>query len=393
MKLSRSTPQQPGPRMARASVLAAACLALLSACSSIGGLFSGDKVDYRTTAAKTRALEIPPDLTQLARDTRYQTQGGVVSAAGSAAAAPATTPSGTAIGTVAPGRLEDMRVERSGQYRWLVVPRSPEQLWPQVRGFWEKNGFTLAVENAQAGVMETGWAENRAKLPNDGIRGTIGRVFGGLYDTGERDLYRTRIERTEAGSEIYISHRGLEEVYNDARRETTTWRPRPSDAQLEAQMLARLMFALANRDDATRAAPAAAATAAASQPAGAEGPARARMLAGSTPTLEVDEPFERAWRRVGLALDRGGFTVEDRDRAQGLYYVRYIDPSTAGQEEPGFFARLFSGSKGPQGPVRYRIALKASGGKTTLTVLTSAGAPDTGDNAKRIAAQLLNELR
>lgn len=392
MKLSRSAPKQSRTRMVWVSALAAASLALLSACSTIGGLFSGDKIDYRTTAAKTKPLEVPPDLTQLARDTRYQTQGGVVSAAGVAAAAPATTPAGTAAGTVAPGRLEDMRVERNGQYRWLVVPKTPEQLWPQVRGFWEKNGFTLASENAPAGVMETGWAENRAKLPNDSIRSTIGRLFGGLYDTGERDLYRTRIERTDGGSEIYISHRGLEEVYSDARHETTTWRPRASDPQLEAEMLARLMFALAGRDDAARAAPAVAA-AAASQPGSPEVAGRARRLAGDAVGLEVDESFERAWRRVGLALDRGGFTVEDRDRAQGLYYVRYIDPSTAGQEEPSFFARLFSSAKGPQGPVRYRIALKANGAKTTLTVLTSAGAPEAGDNGKRIVTQLLNELR
>jgi outer membrane protein assembly factor BamC len=111
------------------------------------------------------------------------------------------------------------------------------------------------------------------------------------------------------------------------------------------------------------------------------------------PQLTIDEPFDRAWRRVGLALDRGGFSVEDRDRSVGLFYVRYIDPKLAGIEEPNFFAKLF-GAKGPdKTPVRYRVALKGEGGKTTVAVQSSAGEPETGDAAKAIVAQLVRELR
>jgi outer membrane protein assembly factor BamC len=123
-----------------------------------------------------------------------------------------------------------------------------------------------------------------------------------------------------------------------------------------------------------------------------EAPARARVLAGPA-ALEVDEPFDRAWRRVGLALDRGGFTVEDRDRSAGLYYVRYIDPKITATEEPNFFAKLF-GAKGPnKDPVRYRVVLKGDGGKTNVAVQTSAGAPEGGDVGKAIVAQLVRDLR
>jgi outer membrane protein assembly factor BamC len=366
----------------RPSLLTLVALAALqTGCSSLDGL-GDDKLDYRSTAVKAKSLEVPPDLTQLARDTRYQPQAGVISA--SAAGAPPAA--GVAPRpTVALNAQDGMRIERQGQARWLVVPQTPEVLWPKLRAFWEQRGLSIAVEDAKAGVLETSWAENRAKLPVDVIRSTIGRVFGNVYDTGERDQYRMRVERSATGSEIYIAHRGAEEVYVGDRRENTTWRGRPSDPQLEAEMLARLMVSLGAKDLPTAQATISAATTAT------PGPARARAVAGGA-ALEVDDPFDRAWRRVGLALDRGGFTVEDRDRTLGLYYVRYVDPKSAGKEEPGFWSRLM-GESNPLIAVRYRIVVKAAGEKTVVAVLTSAGATDVGENGQRIATALIAELR
>lgn len=366
----------------RLSLLTVVALAALqTACSSLDGI-ADDKVDYRSTSTKSKSLEVPPDLTQLSRDSRYQPQGGVISASAANAAPVAGVAARPA---VALNAQDSMRIERQGQFRWLVVAQTPEALWPQLRTFWEQRGLSIAVEDAKAGVIETSWAENRAKLPVDVIRSTIGRVFGNVYDTGERDQYRMRVERTATGSEIYIAHRGAEEVYTSERRENTTWRGRPSDPQLEAEMLARLMVTLGAKDVPTAQASISAAAAAP------QGPARARALAGGA-ALEVDDPFDRAWRRVGLALDRGGFTVEDRDRTQGLYYVRYVDPRSAGKEEPGFWSRLM-GESNPLAAIRYRIVVKASGDKTVVAVLTSAGATDVGENGQRIATALIAELR
>ncbi len=366
----------------RLSLLTVVALAALqTACSSLDGI-ADDKVDYRSTSTKSKSLEVPPDLTQLSRDSRYQPQGGVITASAAGAAPVAGVAPRPA---VALNAQDSMRIERQGQFRWLVVAQTPEALWPQLRTFWEQRGLSIAVEDAKAGVIETTWAENRAKLPVDVIRSTIGRVFGNVYDTGERDQYRMRVERTATGSEIYIAHRGAEEVYTSERRENTTWRGRPSDPQLEAEMLARLMVTLGSKDLPTAQA---SITAAATAP---QAPARARAVAGGA-ALEVDDPFDRAWRRVGLALDRGGFTVEDRDRTQGLYYVRYVDPKSAGKEEPGFWSRLM-GESNPLAAIRYRIVVKASGDKTVVAVLTSAGATDVGENGQRIATALIAELR
>ena len=396
MKMLPPVKPPPAAPTARLGLVALAAAAFGAGCTSIGeGLFSGDKIDYRGATVSSRPLEVPPDLSQLARESRYQPQGGVVSAAAAASApvAVAAVAPGTA-GNVAPLAIGNIRVERAGQQRWLVVPLTPEQLWPQVRTFWEQRGFTLDVADAQAGVMETNWSENRAKLPHDAVRNIIGRLARNVYDTGERDRFRTRIERVAGGSEIYITHRGAEEAYADEKRETTRWQARPGDPQLEAEFLQRLMVALGTPAETARTTLAAAA--AASAPGGAAAVPRVRTTPGSTATsVVIDEPFDRAWRRVGLALDRGGFTVEDRDRASGVYYVRYIDPKTVGQDEPGFFSRLFKWGRSETAAAaqRYRIAVRSSGERTTVSVQKTTGEPELGENAQRIIGLLSDELR
>jgi outer membrane protein assembly factor BamC len=354
----------------------------LSACSSIGALFNSDKIDYRSAVkTETKSLEVPPDLTQLARDSRYQLPGGVVSAAataGGGVSAAAGTPA------VSPTAVGAMRIQRDGDARWLTTPMTPEQLWPQVRAFWQERGFTIARESAETGVIETDWAENRANIPQDLIRRTIGRLIDGAYDTGERDRFRTRIERVQGGSEVFITHRGVREFFTNEKRENTAWTAIPADPQLEAEFLSRLMVRLGTPETVARAAVSTAP----------EATPRARLLQAGGTALEVDDSFDRAWRRLGLALDRSGFTVEDRDRTAGVYFVRYVDPRFAGQDEPGFFARLFSReSAQAAAPQRYRISVKSAAGKSTVAVLDSTGQASQTDNAKRIAAQLVNDLK
>ena len=368
--------------------------AVLAACTTTGdGLFSGEKVNYRSTTMKAQPLEVPPDLTQLARESRYQPQGGVISAAAVGAAPTANAANAAPAPVVALNSLADMRVQRDGNRRWLVVPQTPEQLWPRLKTFWQERGFTLVEENAATGVMETNLSENRARLPNDVVRNTIGRLLGNLYDTGERDSYRTRLERSAAGTEIYISHRGIEEVkVSDARDSGTTWRARASEPELEAELLSRLMVTLGAATGPARAAVAAAAlpATAALTPAS---PAPQAVVAAQAASLTLAEPFDRAWRRLGVALDRSAFTVEDRDRSAGIYYVRYVDPKSAGKEEPGFWSRLLGNTKNPLAALRYRVVVKSTAGQSDITVQTSAGNPDTGDNARAIIGRLAQELK
>ncbi|HEY5323288.1 MAG TPA: outer membrane protein assembly factor BamC, partial [Caldimonas sp.] len=390
-----------------------ACLAALSGCSSVESLIAGEKIDYRSTSTRTTGLEVPPDLTQLAKDTRYQPSSGVVSAstfqaapgtpatAPGSATAPAPAPAAptqvaaaaatTATPTIAPTAVGSFKIERLGNDRWLSTNLPPEQVFPLVRAFWKDNGFNLTQDRPEAGVVETDWVENRAKLPNDIIRRSIGKVLDSAFSTSELDKFRTRVERTPTGSDIYITHRGMEEKYIGERKESTVWQPRPTDPSLEAEFLARLMVKLGARSEEAKTIVAAAA--AAPLP---TAPARARMLTDRPgPTLQVDDGFDRAWRRVGLALDRSGFTVEDRDRTQGVYFVRYVDPAFAGREEPNFFAKMFSFGKKDDGAglAKYRVKVTAEGSATsTVAVLDSQGKPENGEAGKRIVSLLLDDL-
>lgn len=380
-------------KISNAAVLIA--LAALTGCSTVSDMLEPERVDYKSAskAKKGSSLEVPPDLTQIKGDNRYSVDnlGGTATASEYGLKQRASAAAAQPEGKVAPAIAKDaaLRVERDGKQRWLVANESPETLWPRIRTFWADNGFQVATENPAAGVMETDWAENRAKIPQDFIRSTIGKVFDSLYSTGERDKFRTRLERRpDGGTEIYISHRGAEEkVTGQApNTQTTVWTARPSDPELEAEFLGRLMATLGAAD--TKAAKAAIKDA---QPAASE---RARIAKDGS-AVEVAEGFDRAWRRVGLALDRVGFTVEDRDRARGVYFVRYIDQGVDAKDksEPGFFARLFSSKSDAKAQIRYQVSVKESGAGSRVSVLDEKGGAVADANAKRILSLLNDQLK
>ena len=378
--------------LTRNGFLCVLSLVSLVGCSSVNSLLESDRIDYKTAVGKsnTPSLEIPPDLTQLQRDNRY--------------ALPSSSASVTASGyqqqqsvkptvaTVAPKVLgTDIRIERAGSQRWLVVRKSPEALWPQIKDFWQDSGFLVNIEQPDAGVMETEWAENRAKIPQDLLRRTLGKVIDSLYSTGELDKFRTRLERTTDGStEIFISHRGAQEELIGSDKERTIWKPRPSDPELEAEFLSRLMVRLGVEGERAKVAVAQAA----------QRQTHANIVrAADGARVEVDESFDRVWRRVGLALDRVGFTVEDRDRSQGLYFVRYVDQDKITQEkaakEKGFLSRWFSfGSKDdPAKAQRYRISVKAIGSSTRVSVQGNDGRPEQSKVGDKILNLLHGQLK
>lgn len=382
-------PMQKKQRPFRLTAMSLALIGALTAsgCSSVNNVLSGDKVDYRSSGVKTVNLDVPPDLTQLAGQSRYgQGQSSTVSAS---SMAPAQVNADQPTSTVAAPQAGVVKLERSGQSRWLSVALPPEKIWEQVKSFWLEAGFELPVEQAQAGILETNWSENRAKLPQSGVRKLLGSVLDGLYDTGERDQFRTRIERTAQGSEIYITHRGVMEVYEDNRKEQTRWVGRPADITLEAEMLSRLMLKLGATKEAAAEVKSAAATPAPAVPAAS---ARVRLETDGI-SLAADDDFDTMWRRVGLALDRGGFTIEDRDRSQGTYEIRLAPSNDPTASKPGFFARLFGASDAnPDGLTRYRVQVTAKGRNSAIKVLNAKGQPESSDTGRRITKQLLEEL-
>ncbi len=374
--------------------------ALLAGCSLLP---DSKKIDYGS-AAKAPPLDIPPDLTRPSNSTQYsapnvETTGTAVfsqvNAKNKAAQNQKTDES-----ILPQGSRGVARIERQGNQRWLVVSVPEDKAWNVTKAFWQENGFVLKKEDAQTGVMETDWAENRANIPTDAIRGFLGKALGTLYSTPERDMYRTRLEKgAKPGvTEIFISHRGMVEVYINEGKDQTRWQPRDADPTLEAEMLRRLMFKFDGVS-----------TEEAKQLAGkqtdspkSQDKARMDTAPDGGAMLVVDDNFDRSWRRVGLALDRVGFTVEDRERASGLYYVRYVDSDAKGAEEKkeGFWSKLaFWSSKDDKVPtkVQYRISIREqqSGGPTNVTVLApgNTGAADVSPIARQILDLLLQQLR
>jgi len=367
------------PRTRLTTALGAALLLAAGGCS----VLEPDKIDYKS-AGRGTSLEVPPDLTQLPGQSRYQMPGGAVTASGFQAGQAATVAAGAPTASTTIG---DVHFERQGSERWLRVDRPADKLWGPVRDFWLESGFLLAVDQANIGLMETDWAENRAKIPQDFIRNTVGKVFDSLYSTGERDRFRTRMERNaQGGTDIYITHRGMEEVYSSARRDSTIWQPRARDPELEAEFLRRLMVKLGVSQQQSQAMVASAGAGQAAAP-------NARVTAeGGVPAVQFTDEFDRAWRRVGLALDRTGFTVEDRDRSKGLYYVRYVDPSVE-KKEPGFFSKLFGAGSKQLPTSQYQIAVRSQGQASSVTVLDDHGGPAPAADAQRIVKVLADELK
>ena len=375
----------PTPRQMTALACATTLACLMSGCSSL----EEDKINYKSASKPLPTLEVPPDLTQIKRDSRYQIGGPASALAMSSGATPARSSSDAMTATNQAGNA---RIERTGNQRILKVDIKADEAWQPLRDFWKDNGFTLNVDQPELGIMETDWAENRGKLPQDFVRKSIGRIFDSLYSTGERDKFRTRVERTDKGLEITVTHRGMVEVYTGPLNNNTTWTPRPADAELEIEFLRRLMMKFGGQAlaSATSASPSAIAT----------GPATGAGMAndvtvtkvGNQPAIEIKDGFDRAWRRVGVAIDRTGFTVEDRDRGQGVFFVRYA-PGGGADKEPGFFAKIFSKEKATPSLAKYRIAVTSKGDVSTVMVQAADGLPETSVNAQKIIKLIADEIK
>ncbi len=356
-------------------------VALLGACGSVSLLPEG-KTDYQQ-ARSTPSLELPPDLTL--SDAESQAD---ASAAASGSARYSDYSTGTGVESSAPRAVlpeqPGLELKREGQTRWLAIEAAPDAVWNRMRDFWIQNGFLIKREDPRIGILETDWAENRADIPQDPIRNVLKKAFDWAYSAPTRDQFRVRLEPGAGGetTELYLSHRGVIEV---VQGESTRWQARPADPELETEMLRRLMVFFGTREEAaTRQ------SAEATPPA-----AQARMIQGADGRSELilDAAEEQAWRRVGVALDRVGLLVEDRDRAQGFYQVRYSDPLKA-QEEKGILSSLaFWKDDAPaKDQDQFRIKLAAQGDGVHVTVLRADGTAEDSETGKRILTLLHEQL-
>ncbi|WP_231971195.1 outer membrane protein assembly factor BamC [Polynucleobacter necessarius] len=356
----------------------------LTACKSVA---TNDTVDYKSAGAvRGPNLAYPPDLITAQADRRYIVQDGTATMSEYNATAKKSAQMRSNVMTGIPG----MRIARDGERRWLVVEKPAPELYPQVKDFWQENGFLLVVDSPSTGIMETDWAENRAKIAQDWIRSTLNKVLDSIVDTGERDKYKTRLETTKPNeTEIYITQKGaLEKCASDTTGNClyTIWTPRPNDPELEAVFLARLMERLGMTQEQAKAMVAA--------PLGPKTP-KAKLIEDGPNKAHIDLSvgFDRSWRDVGLALDRSNFTVEDRNRSNGIYFVRYVNPKDVGDTK-GFFSNLFSSKDDSSLKAKkYQVILKNTGeNSVSVYVQDTEGRPENTPAGLQLLTILMEQL-
>jgi outer membrane protein assembly factor BamC len=369
----------------RPTLLAVVMLPALTACSWLDRTFPDRSRDYRT-AKPTAPLEVPPDLATTPVTDSLVVPSDSTTLSGYTTARETLDDRRRGAGEVLPSQ-DALSLERHQDRAWLVVQGEPEAVWPQAREFWLENGFFIMKEDPATGILETDWVENRAKIPQGPIRKVIGRVWDQAYSSAYRDRYRMRLERGEkpGTTELFISHQGVEEILTSESDESATvWGPRPKDPGLESEMLKRMMVYLGVQPER------------AEQMLAEEKPVelRAELIqqASGQATLVVHDDYSKAWRNVGIVLDRVDFAVEDRDRLQGVYYVRYNDP-LKGKKDKGLLSNLAFWSSDEEEVQHYQIKLSDEGDDTRVVVLNEQGEPETSVAGVRILTLLYEELK
>lgn len=365
------------------------CALIILVLSSCSSLQPGDetaserRIDYKKAAA-VAPLEVPPELTE--PEAEHQLVIPEEPTTFSDYDAQTTQHRSERIPSdlqVLP-LTEHIQLKRAGGIRWLVLPGEPETFWPQIRNFWQAQGFTLALEHPQIGIMETQWAENRADMPQDSLQRLLGRLGNVLYATPTRDKFRVRLEpgRSAGTTELYLTHRGAQEV---TQGDFVTWKPRPSEAELEAEMLNRLLVYLGTKEEQAQT------IAQHYEQAPTKTTDKATLIQNAdTLALTLQADFPQAWHLIGITLDRAGFTVEDRNREQGLYFIRYVDPEH--NQKAGFFDKLF-GRQPPADQHDYQLHLSEQGPMTRIVVQDAHGALATGSTAEKILKVLQEHVQ
>jgi outer membrane protein assembly factor BamC len=287
-------------------------LMALNACS-----LDKKRIDYKVASSRVPTLEVPPDLTAPSSNEQYAIPGGD----GELAANYSDYSKSVAVQPTKNAVLPDsknVRLERKGEQRWLVVNGKAEAVWPLLKAFWIEMGFEIQVDNPQAGVMQTDWQENRGNVPQHFTRGILAnsKILDSLKPIGQRDQYLIRIERSQdlSSTEVYLTRQVLEEMQVFNHKETK-WLPHTSDSAIETAVLKMMMVKLndATTSIANNTVPKAIEVA----------PVVVQLLEISgNKVVQINEPFDKSWRKVGLALDKARIAVEDKDRSNGLYLLR-----------------------------------------------------------------------
>jgi outer membrane protein assembly factor BamC len=376
--------------LSRLSLLLLSVIAL-AACSS-----GGDERPEYQGAQYYKSLEIPPDLTLNKTDKELAIPEPSKSALTEYQRA-------SKLDEAVLPEFKGIRLKSDCGLYWLEVDATPDTLWPKLEAFWEHEGIRLLQDEPLLGFMETEWSNRLVVDPDAGF---LTRMFNRM-EPDQLDRFRLRVETSadRKHTRIYVSHAGMERFVEGGDDDSRViWRRRPSDPDLEREIIGRLvLFAglsenqmeslLKNyhpyqsyvhyaenavHDD--------------TDPSSIENQVAELTMAGS---------MDFVWQRTLRALDRLSLTDIKADRATGTIGftsgsdIELTQDSEKRDElsESSWLMKLLRGSDdAKKTSEQFTLKLTDQGGDVRLDLLDKHGSPADTTRAQKLRQALAQEL-
>ena len=222
----------------------------------------------------------------------------------------------------------DVRVERSGQRRWLIINKSSDIVWESAKDFFRQEGFSIKKSNKKIGILETDFLENYPEIPERSlglIRSMLSKALTARYTLPIIDKYRLRVEPIdEKSTEVHLTLFSMKEkLAKSGNVESTIWEAYEKDLALETEMLYRLMVYMT----------------------GDEVNSRQKILQASEQKnietkvldnfngyakLQFNSNLYETWDSINWALDQLNIEIEDKDIKERSFYIKSVGTSNIG---------------------------------------------------------------
>ena len=364
--------------MFRTALMCVLVAVALSGCSKLVPRLDKVLPDSRKDYLKAQTLpdlEVPPELSSEAiKDRMAIPEGGKTAKYSTFQERKAERQSGaTAEKPAAAAAPAAVRAQENEHV--LSIVGTPAQVWSKLRDFWPTQGYKLELDDADLGVIETGWSEDDAKLSRHKFK---------LFAEAGSDAATTLLYLSQEGQELTPKGEQLE------------WQRRPRDVAAEGKMAENLQAYLAGQGTAVVGATAASADpqttppveapASAADTSGGEHHADIVTVGGGKTYLSVAEEFALAWKSTGTALEQVGAQIKDSDKGRGVYIVKI----ESGGGETGTLSKLKFWNR--DGAKELQVSLTGVGAKTEVVVLDRDGRWETGDAAAALLQKLHQAL-
>lgn len=197
--------------------------------------------------------------------------------------------------------FEGLRLRSDGDLHWLEIDRNADDIWPLLTDFWSHEGVSLMTNEPLLGFMETDWIVKYQVSEEEGFFARMAKRL----DKDKTDRFRMRVSRGDGAGQtrVSITHSGRQNIVGD---DVSYMAPRASEAQLEVELLSRLLVYMGlTRQDAT-------ALLRSYKPFA----KRAQRSTVDEATMEMTGDTAFVWPRVLRAIDRLGFEVAEKDETR-----------------------------------------------------------------------------